>query len=257
MSVFTKVTIVIGTVTETTALRKTVETIEKICSPQDVKEIIIVYPPMNVAPECKTVIDEIVAHKFEIPIYTYLQKKPFFADMNDVIKIVKGSHIIFCPSDFAFNLECIPEMIKSAAKNPDVICSTSRFLKGCSFYGYNKVRLFFNRLGQLYLRILFNTRLTDLTNAFQIVSKELFEMINFEETGFPIFLEMVLKPLRLGWKFVEIPTNCYSRTEGKSRNSFKQTAMYLKTSLHIRFMKKENILLSLDERKSVKRTAKF
>ena len=68
------------------------------------------------------------------------------------------------------------------------------------------------------------------------------QSIEFEETNFPIFLEMVLKPLRLGYKFKELPTDCHSRTEGKSSNSFAQIPQYLRTALHVRFMPKEDIL---------------
>ena len=70
----------------------------------------------------------------------------------------------------------------------------------------------------------------------------LYKSIEWENEGFPIFIEMVLKPLRLGYKFTEVPTNCYPRRQGESKNSFLQTAMYLKTALHIRFMKKKDIL---------------
>ena len=55
---------------------------------------------------------------------------------------------------------------------------------------------------------------------------------------------MVLKPIRLGYKFTETPTNCYSRKDGKSSNSAKQTFSYLKTALHIRFMSEKDILLA-------------
>ena len=84
--------------------------------------------------------------------------------------------------------------------------------------------------------------MTDFTIPFQIVPTELYQAINWENEGFPILIEAVLKPVRLGYDFVEIPTNCYSRKQGKSSNSFKQTAKYLPVALHIRFMKKKDIL---------------
>jgi len=74
------------------------------------------------------------------------------------------------------------------------------------------------------------------------VPTEIYRSIKWESEGFPILLELVLKPLRIGCEFIEIPTNCYGRTQGKSSNSFRQTAKYFSTAIHIRFMKKENIL---------------
>ncbi len=243
MSVFTKATVVLGAVTETTTLRKTVDTIAELCSGEEIAEIIIGFPPKAVTKECLQVIDEVTSEKYPFPVIKCPDKRPFLSSILDAVEIATGSHIILCPSDMALDLRCIPDMIESVRKKPDVIASSSRFLPGCTLYEYGTIKSIINRCAQLYMRVLYGVKLTDFTNPYQIAPRELYLAINFEETGFPFLLEMVLKPLRLGYKFREIPTNCYPRTEGKSRNSKKQMAMYLKTSLHIRFMKKKDILL--------------
>ncbi|MBQ9945681.1 MAG: glycosyltransferase [Clostridia bacterium] len=243
MSTFTKATVVLGAVTETETLRKTVHTIAELCTAEDVAEIIIGHPPKAVTKECLAVINELAAEDFPFPVIPCPDKRPFLSSILDAVDIAKGSHIILCPSDMALDLKCIPEMIESAKRDPDIIASSSRFLPGCTLYEYGTIKSIINRCAQLYMRILYGVKLTDFTNPYQIAPRELYLAVNFEETGFPFLLEMILKPLRLGYKFREIPTNCYPRTEGKSRNSKKQMAMYLKTSLHIRFMKKKDILL--------------
>ena len=143
----------------------------------------------------------------------------------------------------ALDLDTVPLLIELAKKEPDVIHSVSRWKKGCKFYGYGKVKRVINFCAQKFLAVLYMRNLTDFTIPVQIAPAELYQSIKFEETRFPFLLEMVLKPIRLGYQFTETPTNCYSRKEGKSSNSFMQTAAYLRVALHIRFMKKEDILL--------------
>lgn len=241
MSEYTGVSIMLGAVTETESLRKTVETVVGLCDKRDLTEIIIAYSP-RATPECLAVLDGLKCADFGVPINIFLQRRPFMAGINDMIDEAKGSHCLLLASDMALDLECVPKMIECAKQHPEIIYKCSRWLPGCKFYGYGKLKHFVNFWAQHYLRVLYGVKLTDFTIPVQIVLAEVYRSVKFEEIGFAFLLEMVLKPLRLGCKFVEIPTNCYPRTDGKSSNSIKQLPDYLRASLHVRFMKKSDIL---------------
>lgn len=241
MTEFENVSIMMGAVDETDALTKTVNVILDTCDHRDIKEIIICLSP-KATEECRNAVYALQEMDSDVEIVSFEQHRKGLACVVDMIEAAQGSHIIGTSSDISHDLECISRMIEGAKKDGDTIISASRWLKGCKFYGYNKMKLAANFAGQLFLRILFAVSLTDLTNPFQIVPAELYKSIDFENDGFAILLEMVLKPLRLGYKFKEIPTNCYQRTQGKSNNSFLQTAGYFREAIHIRFMKKGDIL---------------
>ncbi len=238
---FANVTLMMGAVTETDSLRQTVDTLLQLCDHKDVREIIIGYS-QHVTPESLAVVNEIAAYDTDVPIVTFMQHRRGISGLVDMIDVARGSHCILLASDMAHDLSCVTKMIDGAKAEPETIFSSSRWMKGCNFYGYGKARRVLNFAAQLFLRILFGTKMTDLTNPVQIVPTELYQSIDFENEGFPILIEMVLKPLRLGYRFREVPTNCYSRTQGRSSNSFKQTAMYFTTAIHIRFMPKKDIL---------------
>ena len=189
------------------------------------------------------VVNEIKASETDVPIIVMKQIRPNMACVNDTIDVSKGSHCLLLASDMALDLDIVPHLIELAKKEPNIIHSVSRWKKGCKFYGYGKFKRVINFCAQKFLAVLYLRNLTDFTIPVQIAPAELYKSIKFEETGFPFLLEMVLKPIRLGYRFTETPTNCYSRKEGKSSNSFMQTADYLRVALHIRFMKKEDILL--------------
>jgi len=241
MAEFRNVTIITGAVNETDSLRETVLTLFRICDCKDLRGIVISCSPF-ITPQCQAVIDELTAMESDVPIVTFVQKRKGLGTVIEAIERARGSHCILLDSDMGLDLECVPKMIDGAKKDGDTIITTSRWLKGCEFYGYSKIKRVLNFIAQIFLRILFRKKITDFTNPFQIAPTELYQAIEWESEGFPIFMEAVLKPVRLGYKFIEIPTNCYSRKQGKSNNSFKQTAEYLPVALHICFMKKKNIL---------------
>ncbi len=240
---FESLSIMMGAVTETDSLRNTVNTILDVCAPEDLKEIIICYCDRT-TPETMSVIEELKSKEDKVPLVVIKQKRPFMGCINDAIDISEGSHCLLVASDGALDLGTIPCLIEKAKKDPETIHSLSRWMKGCKFYGYGTARKILNFCAQKFLAVLYMRNLTDFTIPVQIAPAELYKSIRFEETGFPFLIEMVLKPIRLGYKFTEMPTNCYSRKDGKSSNSAKQTFSYLKTALHIRFMSVEDILLA-------------
>ena len=242
MSVFKNVSIMAGAVTETYTLRQTVDTILEICNHEDLAEIILCYSERT-TPECFEVLDEIRKIETDVPIVIIKQWRPGMASVNDTIDTACGSHSLLLASDMALDLSIIPQMIENATKEPDVIHSASRWMKGCKFYDYGTLKKIINFFAQKFLAVLFMRNLTDFTIPVQIAPSELYKSIRFERTDFAFLLEMVLKPIRLGYKFKEYPTNCYPRKDGKSSNSAKQIFSYLGVALHIRFMPKKDILL--------------
>ncbi len=238
---FKNVSILIGAVTETESLRKTVDTVLGICRHEDLAEIMICYPD-RVTPECFAVINELTSQSGDVPVISFQQTFPFMSFIVEMVDKAKGSHCITIDSDLALDLNLIPQMIDGAKKEPDTIFSASRWLGGNKFEDYGKIKNTVNYLSQKFLSLLYSSSLTDFTIPMQIAPTELYRSIKFEETNFAILLEMVLKPLRLGYEFKELPTDCHSRKQGKSSNSTLQLLSYLKVALKVRFMPKEKIL---------------
>ncbi len=251
MAEFMNATIMLGAVDETDSLRQTVLTLLDICDHKDIREIVICYSPY-ITDKSKVVVDALEKLDTDVPIVVFMQKRKKLASIIDVIERARGSHCILVASDMALDLQCVADMIEKAKEDGDRIVSSSRWMKGCTFVDYGTLKKILNFCAQQFLKVLFGAKMTDFTNPCQIAPTELYQAIEWENEGFPILIEMVLKPLRLGYKFIEVPTNCYPRKQGKSKNSRKQTAMYLNTALHIRFMKKKDILKNDSELYKVK-----
>lgn len=240
---FESVTVMMPAVNETNSLWQTVKTIEEICPAGDIGELIIMLSK-TATPECRAVSEKLRDEIKAFPVIVATQEMPGLGGaIRECMAAAKCSHTMLVACDAPMDLKCVNAMIFSAKQAPEVIATTSRWLTR-DFEGYGKARLVLNYLAQVFLRVLYGSNQTDFTNPVQIVPTKLYQSIRWEETRFAILLEMVLKPVRLGCEFREIPVECRNRSEGKSSNSFLQTAEYLKTALRIRFMKKSDILIS-------------
>ncbi len=238
---FTSVTIIIGTTDETDALFQTVDYIMSNCAYDDIDKVLMV-KPKNASAGCNATI-KALEKKYCGKAFGMEQTRPYIGGaIRDGFDAARGSHIMLLPGDMAISLDCIPRMIARVKAEPAVISKTSRWMQKASFHGYNGVRKVFNRLSQTLLRVMYNVKLTDFTSPVQTAPAEAYEKSNWQELNFPFLLEMVLVPLRLGYSFKELPVECYARQQGKSKNSVKQTALYLKTAFRVRFTPKSKLI---------------
>ena len=235
------VTMVVGATNEVESLNQTVRYVMSHCPVNEIDRILIVHT-QNAPADCLNVIREL-EKEFPRTVYGMEQVRPHVGGaIRDGFDTAVSSHILLLPGDLAIGLDAVPRLFEAEKKAPEGIVKTSRWLNKNAFHGYSRTRKGLNALAQLFLRALYHTRLTDLTNPVQIMPSGLYHSIDWCELNFPFLAEMVLCPLRLGTVFTEIPADCRGRKEGKSSNSFLQTALYLKTALRIRFTPKERLL---------------
>jgi len=213
------------------------------CSAEVIDTIFLV-KPQNAPADCNAVIARLEAAYPGIA-KGLEQKRPFVGGaIQDGFDRAKSTHLLLLPGDLAVDLRCVPLLIEKEKQHPNGIVKISRWLSPDSFHNYPKSRKLFNGCAQFFLRGLYHTRLTDMTNPVQIMPAALYRSIRWKELNFPFLIEMVLCPLRLGVPIKEIPTVGFGRDGGKSNNSIWQTALYLKTALRIRFTKPEKLLKS-------------
>jgi dolichol-phosphate mannosyltransferase len=119
----------------------------------------------------------------------------------------------------------------------------SRFIIGSKIENYPKKKLFFNRLFNNLVKILFWHKYNDFTNAFKIyktdVLKELKPIIS---ENFNVFLELPLKIISRKYKYSIIAINWKNRNSGVAKFKIKELgSKYLFTLFYCFF---EKILLN-------------
>lgn len=234
MSKFESVSILIVTSNETTALIDTVKKVLSDCDKSDICEIMIITGAVS-TPENLQTVKEICQWDCGVKIHQYCQKKPFVGmAFREAFSLAKGSHIVMMVSDGEMDVSAVSKMIAEAKKYPQAVIKTSRWIKGGGFIGYNKVKLVCNRIFQEMLRIIFHSKLTDITNCYQISPARLLQSLDFKEEKHPFFLEAVLLPMKENAQIIEIPCKWMRRTDGLDETVLLRCFPYFKTAFRIK-----------------------
>lgn len=243
---FTGASVLVAAINETFSLRETVETVEKLCAGADLAEFLLLLHPKKTTPECRAVAEALVAESAapgKTPVRIVFQTLPFAGGAyRSAFPEAKGSHAVVMSADLETPPELVPRMIEGAKRNPRLVVTASRWMKGGSFTGYNKVKQVCNAVFEKMLSVIFFTRLNDLTYGFRLFPTALLQAIDWKELRHPFFLETSVAPLRLGIPFEQIPANWKPRPEGDSQNGFFANFRYFKTAFRVRFTRPERLL---------------
>ena len=111
----------------------------------------------------------------------------------------------------------------------------SRFIKGSKLKDYPLNKLFFNRLANNLIRILFLIKYNDVTNAFKAYKKNTLDSCGpIVSQHFNINAELSLKSIIRGFKYKIIPISWINRKEGISKFRIKEMRnRYFFTILYI------------------------
>ena len=111
----------------------------------------------------------------------------------------------------------------------------SRFVKGGGVIDYPGIKLLFNRLANFFLRILFNIRLNDTTNAFKAYRKTVIDGCRpLIAPHFNLTVELPLKAIVRGYSWTVIPITWRNRRHGEAKLKLKEMgSRYLFICLYV------------------------
>ena len=99
----------------------------------------------------------------------------------------------------------------------------SRFIKEGKAYDYPQIKLFINRLANLFISLLFGMRYNDTTNAFKMYRRETIEGISpFLSHHFNLTVELPLKAITRGYSYAVLPNTWTNRKTGESKLKLKE-----------------------------------
>jgi dolichol-phosphate mannosyltransferase len=94
----------------------------------------------------------------------------------------------------------------------------SRFIKGGSTYDYPKIKMAMNRIINTMIRILFNIRLNDTTNAFKAYRREVIHGCSpLISPHFNLTVEIPLKAIVRGYSWTVVPISWRNRKAGVAK----------------------------------------
>ncbi len=99
----------------------------------------------------------------------------------------------------------------------------SRFVRGGGVIDYPRLKLLLNRIGNLFLRLLFGVQLNDFTNAFKAYRRTVIEGCRpFLSPYFNLTVELPLKTIVRGYSWTVIPVTWRNRRAGESKLGIKE-----------------------------------
>jgi dolichol-phosphate mannosyltransferase len=99
----------------------------------------------------------------------------------------------------------------------------SRFMRTGDVRGYPRLKLFVNRLANLFIRVMFNIALNDTTNAFKAYRRSVIEGCRpFMAAHFNLTVELPLKAIVRGYSWTVIPISWRNRRHGAAKLKIKE-----------------------------------
>ena len=146
-----------------------------------------------------------------------------------------GTHILLMDSDGEMDVDTVPLMVAQLRRERADMVVGSRWMKGGGVEGYDPLKYWLNRAYQLLFRMLYRTRVHDLTLGFKLCAADIFKALPWDSQFHDIGCETTMRPIRAGARVTEVPTVWVRRKEGESSNPFRNNFKYVKKALRILF----------------------
>ena len=131
-------------------------------------------------------------------------------------------------SDLETNPYELKNMIKVSKKNPKYIISADRWIGQKGFSNYGMIKFLANFFFQKIIRILFRYEILDFTFAYRLYPKKALKGYKIKELRHGFALEILLNPIRKGFKVITLPAKWKKRIEGSSSITINSYFSYLR-----------------------------
>jgi dolichol-phosphate mannosyltransferase len=123
--------------------------------------------------------------------------------------------------DFSHDPKDVPRLIEAAEGGADLVLG-SRYIPGGSIPDWGFTRRLISAGGNLYARVMLQSRLHDLTGGFKCFRRAVLETIPLDRItskGYAFQIETTYRVVRAGFRVQEVPITFSDRTLGHSKMS--------------------------------------
>jgi len=176
----------------------------------------------------------VIAKKNGAKVIRQFPPKGYGPAMMKALLTPKRDIIVTLDCDNTYPTKIIPLLVKKISEGYDLV-GTDRMPEGKPRYmpWSNYVM---NRLFNLFASILFFRKIRDVHSGMRAYKRELLHNIDFEYKASALPVELLLKPIGLGYKCIEIPIKYNQRTGFTTLDRFNSTLWTFKRILKCRFM---------------------
>jgi dolichol-phosphate mannosyltransferase len=144
-----------------------------------------------------------------------------------------GNFVALMAGDLETEPAAVDRMVERIVETGCDGVIANRWLPGGGFTNYDPLKYVLNWGFQNIFKVLFWTRLGDLTFGFKILSREIAQCLVWEGTLHEVCIETTVKPLKAGYYIEQVPTVWVGRKEGKTVNPLLRNFRYVRMGLKI------------------------
>ena len=146
----------------------------------------------------------------------------------------KGDAVVVMMADESDDCRDVVRYWKSLNDGYDCVFG-SRFIAGGGVIDYPRVKLFVNRMANLFIRMLFRIKLNDTTNAFKAYRRSVIDGCRpLISPHFNLTVELPLKAIVRGYSWTVIPITWRNRRTGKPKLQIQEMgSRYLFVCLYV------------------------
>ena len=222
-------TILIPSYNEEESIKRCIEKIQKVISGE--YEILVINDGST--DKTEQIVQNLNIRKLRI--ISHKKNKGLGAALRTGFKNARGEYIITIDADLTHNPNKVNYLIDIAKKNDSDLVIGSRYIKSGGMKNIPLMRVLLSKFFNNFSRVLFSTKIKDLTSGFRVYKKDSIEKINFTSNDFSVQIEIVVKMIREGYKITEVPYILKNREYGNSKapSLFNLIKIYSKTILEL------------------------
>ncbi|MDZ4840404.1 MAG: glycosyltransferase family 2 protein [Bacteroidota bacterium] len=134
-----------------------------------------------------------------------------------------GDYVVLVMADMSDDPEDAVKMFNKAIEGGYDAVFGSRFIKGGATYDYPVYKMFFNRIINNLLKVMFWMRYNDTTNAFKLYKRETMDGLKpFLSHHFNLTVELPLKAIVRGYTYAVVPNSWRNRKTGVAKLKLKE-----------------------------------
>ena len=150
-------------------------------------------------------------------------------------EVASGDILIPFNGDLCDSLEDVRSYISIIEDGYDMAFG-SRYMEGGVIKDHPSLKVARSRAGIYFMRTIFATSCSDITNTFKAYRREVIDAVDPEADGYDLGLEIALKGIVKGFRYKTIPVVWSAREHGVSKMSvLKSFVSHLSRGLGIRF----------------------
>lgn len=209
-----------------------------------VQEIILAVSPKS-SSECIEICHQLEKTHKSVTVHMQQNNPGVGWAIREGMALATGNYVALLSADLETEPEAVDRMVRKIEETGCDGVIGNRWLKGGGFKNYDPLKLILNFGFQYVFRVLYWTKLGDLTYGFKILSRDLVQGIRWEGILHEIYIETTVKPLKLGYHVEQVPTVWIGRKEGESKNTFLRNFRYVRLALQVLVSPKDR--LSMDK----------